>query len=183
MKRLCLIISILSLGACASHETREAKTIIEASSPSIPDWVRDSRTQWDESSLIYVKSQYTIRSNQRVNSCFDLAKIETSEIIARQIAQEIRGELYNLSNSSSEDEQEALTKAIRLSFEGQLSGLKLISQYFERYEVKDTERLTCYTLHTIEPKNLKQIRKRSIQIGEEVRKALSEKQREFVDAE
>jgi len=172
----------MSLG-CSQKLKADNKEILEASLPARPDWVDRLETQYEDNQNLYLRSEYTLRGDQRINSCYDLAKLDGAQQLINQISQELKGEYFNVSSSSSENEIEALTKAVRSRFEGELRGLRLLRQYFERYEIKGVERITCYVEHSIEKKNLTTLQRRARDIAQEVRDELTKRQVKFVEKE
>jgi hypothetical protein len=129
------------------------------------------------------KSRYTIRGDQKVNSCYDLAKIELKESVLSGITSDLQGELNVAIENTSENSEELYKKSVSEGFGGKIKGLRVSEQVYERYLIRDVERIDCYVLGEIKESEYMSL-KRSLaqQIAKsspELEKALRDRQVQF----
>ena len=100
MKNFVLaVIAILSLqimvGCSSSQKAGSGRIVIENSvkGDDLPKWVTNTKVSWEESDQHYFKSTYTVAGNQRINGCWDLAKLEMKESLLSELSQDIKGEI------------------------------------------------------------------------------------------
>jgi hypothetical protein len=101
-----------------------------------------------EESLL-LKGTQTVRGDQRVNACYDFAKMDAKENLISEIQATIRGEINQVSEGTTEIDQIALNKMLQQTVEGSIRGLRLTETAFERYEIKSVERIDCFVLMTL----------------------------------
>ncbi len=131
--------------ACASTP----KKVVIDSSPVRPTWMDTNKIAWDDGARVFLKSNHTVKGNERLNGCYDLARLDAKENLLSEIANDVRGRIDNAQQSISENAEVILGKVRSGQFEGQISGLRFSEQYFERYRIQDTERIDCYLLAEI----------------------------------
>lgn len=140
---------ILGITACGSRpfsSSKQGRLVLDNSARGgeLPAWVSSGQVGWEQGDSMYFKSTYTVGSGQRVNGCYDLAKLDLKESLLSELSQDIKGELNLGSEGISEGLDPLVTKSIRTNIEGTVRGLKVREQYFERYVVSDVERVDCY---------------------------------------
>lgn len=144
MKRIIEVMIIATtclFVGCAS----KGKVILD-SSPNRPSWVGTNTMTWQEDGKLFLKAIHTVRGNERLNGCYDLAKLDAKEQLLGEIANDVKGSLDNAQESISEQAEVVLTKVRSSEYEGQISGLRFSEQYFERYQIGDNERIDCHVL-------------------------------------
>ncbi len=151
-----LILGFLFLSACAT----EQRTLIENGNLKKPEWVESSKISWTEGDQVYFRSQYTIRSDERLNGCFQLAKLETKESLLREISEDLRGQIDSAQQGISESTELILSQVRSSEYSGKVTGMKFIEQYHERYVSSGVERSDCYILAGIRKTDYDQIKRR-----------------------
>lgn len=146
-----LLASIPLINACASL-SHPQRVFVDSSShrDSPPEWVQSSRMNWERDGKLFFKNQHSVRGDERINGCFDLAMLDSKEALLSTMSDEIRGSLDDAQQSISENAERVLGKTRSSEFKGKLSGLRFVEQYFERYRIADTERVDCHVLAEIE---------------------------------
>ena len=109
--------------------------ILDSSTSVKPKWTDSNKTAWEIKGVVYLKSTYTVRGNERANGCIDLAKLDTKENLISEIQNEVRGSLDNAQQSISEDAEIILGKARSAEFSGKISGLRFTESYWEKYQI------------------------------------------------
>lgn len=144
------ISAVLSLAvfetACSTLSVMDKRVFLDSTlhEDSPPSWVKSTQTREEKSGTIRIRSTHTVRGNERVNGCFDLARLDAREVILTEIAADLRGRLDEAQQSLSESAELVLTKSRSQTFEGKLNGMKFNEEYFERYRIGDQERIDCF---------------------------------------
>lgn len=146
--KILIYILVLSLCACASQQKTEIKPgrlVIDNSKhgSELPAWVYDTAISEEEGDKILFKSQFTIMGSERVNSCYDLAKLEMNEKVLSEIDNEFRGEVLMASQGIT-DGGPLLTKSLISKLSGNIRGLRYKDQAYERYVTSGIERIDCF---------------------------------------
>lgn len=177
-----IVIAIVTVG-CSHQKVREdiKKTIIESSiQGEKPEWALKSVMSWKEEMNHFYKSQYTIQENQRVNACYDLAKMELRENIMTELSSEIKGEIVLALKGSKINYNELMTKTMIQSFEGRLQGLKIQEQFHERYLIREREQVDCFVKASIDKESYRKLKNELLnQMAEEsgeLKKAIENRQ-------
>lgn len=139
-KIMCGLLGIV-LAGCAST----GKLVLD-SSANKPSWASSNKVVWQDGNKFLFKAQHTIRGDERLSGCYDLARLDAKESLLSEISNEVRGSLNNAQESISEQAETVLTKMRSSEFSGTISGLRFSEQYFERYKIGETERIDCQTL-------------------------------------
>jgi len=149
-----LLVLILSVGvlAIASCSTTGARKITDSSGDK-PSWVKSSKIGWEENNKVFTRGTSTVKGDQRVDACYDLARLEAREALVSEIQVYIKGIIDNHFQSMSENAEILLSKSRTSEFAGQVSGLRMSERYFERYIVSDNERVECQVLSEISMKD------------------------------
>jgi hypothetical protein len=146
-------------------------------------WVKESKTSWEKDELVYFKALYTVKGSQRLNGCFDLAKLEMSEMVLENIRHDIKGEIALANEGIAEEADPLITKSISKSFIGNIKGLIMVEQAYERYMLADNERLDCFVLSTISKQEYRQLKNHSLEqlisVSEDVARVVRKKQKDF----
>ncbi len=150
-----LLIGILFLTACATDQ----RLLIENGSVKKPDWVESTKISWTEGDQVFFKSQYTIRNDERLNACFQLAKLESKETLLREIAEDLRGQIDNAQQGISENTELILSQVRSSEYSGKVIGMKFLEQYHERYVSSGVERSDCYVMAGIRKADYDQIKR------------------------
>ena len=186
MKRIILLITIAStVFGCGSAQKQNARIVIDSTrgDDDLPAWTRDGRKSWKDDERIYIKGNYTIRGDQRLNSCFELARLEAKETMLAEIKTNVKSELNTASEGLSESNDLFLNKSSTEESSGIISGFKMNEQYFERYLVNQTERIDCFVLGSISLQDYEKVKNKSQELNSAVAKEVSDvirkKQMEF----
>jgi hypothetical protein len=175
-----LIFTALFLTACASQDKRD---VLEQGGNGKPEWVQQTKITWNDGDQVYFRTQYTIRGNERVNACYQLAKHETKETLLREISEDIRGQIDNAQQSISEEAEIVLNQSRTSEYSGKVTGLRFLEQYHERYKVDGTERVDCFVLSSIKKHDYESIRRAVVfkitEVDPALKQALNKRQVEF----
>ena len=163
MKKQFLLLTIMiSVGACSSVQKHNARIVIDSTTgdDDLPKWTRDGRKSWKDDSRIYIKGNYTVRGDQRLNSCFELARLEAKEVMLAEIKTSVKNEINAASEGLSESSDLFLTKSSTEESSGLITGFQMNEQYFERYLVNQTERVDCFVLGSISLQDYESVKKK-----------------------
>ena len=154
---------------------------------SAPSWVSSPKIGWDEHVSHFLHSRHTVRGNERVNGCYDLARFDAKETLLTEISEDIRGRLDQADQSISEAAEVILAKTRSGQFKGRISGLRFREEYFERYLINDTERIDCHVLSEISTADYNHV-KRSVlnkvaEVDPRVRESITRRQIDFFSTE
>lgn len=180
--KITLAILALLSSACASN--RGPKALLDQSSTQ-PSWVNSTKIAWAEGDQVFFKTEYSIRGDERLNGCYQLAKLETKENLLREIAEDVRGQIDSAQQSISEDAELVLNQSRTSDFAGKVTGLRFLEQYHERFQVSGQERLHCYLLSSIKRSDYESIRRaviyKVVAVDPGLREALNKKQIQFFE--
>ena len=190
MKNVILTITVflglqLLLGCSTSQKSKQGRVVIENSlkGEELPSWVADPKTNWEKDTELFFKSSYTVAGNQRINGCWDLAKLEMKESLLSELSQDIKGEVTLANEGISEGLDPLITKSVRTNIEGQVRGLKTQEQIFERYVINDIERIDCFVMGTMSKTDYAVLKnsifKQLTSVSAEVADAVRKRQKEF----
>ena len=178
--RTILLASVLITG-CSSLQTE--RKVIDSNASGRPAWAKVTTLSWTEGDQINIRSQYTIRGDQRINSCYDLARVDLKESLLTSLKDDITGELNLAGEGLSEGADPLLTKSFRSEFKGRLQGLGVAEQYYERYVIADVERIDCFVLSKMKNSDYQKLKSslltNLIQVSEDVARAVRERQKNF----
>ena len=176
----------LFLSHCASGPaTRRVWLDSSTHKDSPPSWVEENRLTWEKGDKVFFRSVHTVRGDERVNGCYDLAKLDARETLLTEMATDIRGSLDNAQQSLNENAEIVLGKVRSGEFKGRISGMKHTEQYFERYRIGTDERVDCHVLSEITQKDYDDLKKRVVsniqQADPRLKEAITQKQIEFFE--
>lgn len=182
-KSVFLVAAVFLVG-CGSVDK---KSVLETGNPEgRPDWVSSNKITWNEGDQIFIRTQYVIRGDERVNGCYQLAKLETKETVLREISEQIRGQIDSAQQSISEDAEAILNQSRSSEFKGRVIGMRNLEQYHERAKVSGTERIECFLLSSIKTQDYEKIRKevvdKLVAVDSELKAALNRRQIDFFSA-
>ena len=82
MKNIIILIYLISVFGCASNTIIESnKKIVDVSYKVRPEWILNSENSWKQDDKVLFKLDYTINGNQRINACYELARLGLFEQI------------------------------------------------------------------------------------------------------
>jgi hypothetical protein len=176
-----MIMLSLFLTACTTLQSN--RQVIDSNSSSRPKWAEGTEVGWQEGDFTLLRSQYTVRGDQRINSCYDLARVDLKETLLTSLKDDITGELNLAGEGLSEGADPLLSKSFRSEFKGRVQGLSISEQYYERYVVGDVERIDCFVLSKIKNSDYQRLKTQLLtnlmQVSEEVAQAVRNRQKEF----
>lgn len=182
-----LVLSSGFLNSCASGPT--VKRVFMDSSThkdNPPDWVEEMRLTWEKGDKVMFRSVHTVRGDERVNGCFDLAKLDARETLLTEMATDIKGSLDNAQQSLNENAEMVLGKVRSGEFKGRIQGMRHLEQYFERYRIGTDERIDCHVLSEITKTDYAELKRKVVNRIEEVdprlKDAITKKQVEFFES-
>ena len=159
MKKLFLVMPLAAmlLSACSSTPTKDqsdtaklGRVFLDSSTheDSLPKWAK-GKVAWEDNGKVIFHATHTILGSQSVDGCYDLAKLDSSESLLGEISNDIKGRIDNSSTSINEDAETILAKSRSSEYAGQVTGLRVTENYFERYSIGGTERVNCHVLAEI----------------------------------
>lgn len=135
-------LSALLLLGCSTGRKSEVTSV----SGDKPGWVGDSRITWESGDQVFFRQEYSVRGDERLNGCYQLAKLEAKETLLREIAEDIKGQIDNAQQSLSESAELVLSQVRSSEYGGKVTGMKFLEQYHQRTVAGGVERLDCYIL-------------------------------------
>lgn len=176
-----LTLAMIGMVGCSSMERRFLDSSNHENKP--PLWVKDLDVRSEDETKVQLKVTHTIRGDQRLNACFDMARLDLSEELLKEVAENLRGALDNAETHISEEAEVVLGKVRSSDYSGQLSGVIVKSRYFERYQIKDAERIDCHLLGEISKSDYRKLKQRIIdklsQVDSKIKEAIAKKQVDF----
>lgn len=189
MKMNCVYVVILGFVAgCSSGPKVDGvagRFVLDNSNrgDDLPDWTKSTRVGWEDNGMYYVRAEHTVKGNQRVNACYDLAKLDLKEGLLSEISSSIKGEINLASEGTAEELDPMLTKSLMTEIKGNIKGLRVQEQAFERYIVNDVERVDCFVLASMKASDYRQLRSTALQqalsASAEAAKAMRDRQVRF----
>lgn len=183
-----IVVGFLLMG-CASVKDLQQRRFLDSTThaDNPPTWVTETKVAWEEKEKILIRSTYSVKGNERVNGCYDLAKLDSKENLLSEISNDVRGTLDNAQQSISEDAEVILGKVRSGEFSGRISGLRFTDQYFERYTVGQTERVDCHTLSELKLSDYNRLKRmivdRVAEVDPKLKEAITKKQIDFFKKE
>jgi hypothetical protein len=182
--RLTLFSMVVLVSACSSL-VPQGRRFLDSSTreDSPPGWVRETKMTWERAGKVFLHSFHSIRGDERVNGCFDLARLDNKEALLSEIADEVKGSIDNAQQSISENAEEVLGKVRSAEFSGRITGLRFTDQYYERYLIGETERVDCHVLSEIKETDYNRIKREVVdkiaEVDPRLKEAISKKQIDF----
>jgi hypothetical protein len=168
--KVAVMIGYLMMGAiaCSSKGLKEElrkKVVIDNAmgGEKMPDWTRDGKVSWEDGKNRVYKGVFTVRGDQRVSGCYDLAKMEIKENLISEISSEIKGEINLASEGINEAMDPMINKSFHQQMEASIRGLNIQEQLFERYIIEDTERIDCFVMGSIAQTDYRALKNNIIQ--------------------
>ncbi len=188
MQRLIVLGLCVFVARCSSTTKHEAGRVFVDSSTHEdrpPQFVSSTKTTWEENGKVFFKSLHVVSGNERVNGCFDLAKLDSSETLLTEIANDVRGSIENAQQSISEQAEAVLGKVRSSEWSGRLTGLRHTENYFERYRIGDQERINCYVLSEMKLDDYAATKRRVVEkiaaVDPRLKEAINKKQIDFFE--
>lgn len=179
---ICLSIWTFSCQHSPPNLTSE-KVILDQSYDKKPEWIQKQEVTWTEGKNIYYKNSYTIRGDQRINACYELARLSLYENIVSEIGSKFKAENNLASEGTLESENDLITKSVTENVSGYLKGIRIKSRGFERYSLKENERVDCHILTEISQSDYEKMKNRInqeiISVSADVAQQVRDKQKRF----
>ena len=185
---------IISLAGCTSTPSARIqgedyrKVIVDSSNMDQPkpEWVIQNKIGWEDGAKLKMKGTYTILGNQRLNACYELAKVEAKKAMITSIQEEIKGYLDSGSTGMSESDQIIFAESVTAKYNGRIQGLKASENYFERFVINHNERVDCFVLMEMDKADYFKLRSsilnKATELVPELQQAITNKQIEFFKA-
>lgn len=182
---------IILLAGCTSSPTTKIegvdyrKVVVDSSNMAQPkpEWVAQNKIGWEEAGKLKLKGTYTILGNQRLNACYELAKVEAKKAMITSIQEEIKGYLDSGSTGMSESDQIVFAESVTAKYNGKIQGLKSSENYFERFVINHNERVDCFVLMEMDKSDYFKLRTsiltKATELVPELQQAITKKQIEF----
>ena len=185
MKYVFWLLTGIFIGGCSS--TSSHRVVLDSSGDK-PNWVDGSKLTWNEGDKVYFKVMHQVRGNERLNGCYDLAKLDAGENIMTEVAADLKGSIDNAQQSISEDAEVVLGKVRTSEYKGRLTGLKVTEQYFVRYRIdQDPDRIDCFVKAEISQTDYDTVKKsvldRIVAVDPKLKEAITAKQINFFSPE
>jgi len=150
-KQLLLLISLFFLSHCSTMVDTNQRRFLDSTfhSETRPGWAEGTRTVWEEQGKLKYRGFHSIRGAERVNGCYELARLETKQALSTELNSDIKGRIDLASQSISENAEIIVGKVVSDVFGNQVRGLRFTDEFFERYSVANAERIDCFVLSEI----------------------------------
>jgi len=208
MKKIMLALSLFALSACSSAPKNDAslessplaavvpapvpavmsgRVFIDstAHSDSLPTWAT-GKLAWEGDGKVFIHANHTVMGSQSVDACYDLTKLDSTERLLSEISDDVKGRIDNASDSLNEDAETVLAKSRTSGYAGLVIGLRITEQYFERYTLGATERITCHSLAEIKQRDYDRVKRsvvdKIIAADPSIKNAVRQKQIDFFSA-
>ena len=190
-KFLKIGILIVLLTGCSSNPTTKIegveyrKVVIDSSNmnEAKPEWVVQNKIGWEDGAKLKMKGTYTVLGNQRLNACYELAKVEAKKAMITSIQEEIKGYLDSGSTGMSESDQIVFAESVTARYNGKIQGLKTSENYFERFVINHNERIDCFVLMEMDRSDYYKLRSsiltKATELVPELQQAMTKKQIDF----
>lgn len=189
MKYILLSTLFLSLASCTTGtKSVSEKITLEKSTGKndLPDWTEKPQNSWSMDDTYFFKSSYSVRGDQRVNACYDLAKAEARENILTEFKSFFSSEINGYTQGLNETDAQELNKMFVTSVKSHLYGLKLSESVHERYIIQNSEKIQCHVLLTMNKesllKNIQTALSNGTKINGEVAKQMKDRAVKFFDS-
>ena len=184
MRYIYIFVASLLFTACSSMDIQKRRFLDSTSHlDSPPEWVNSTKATWENKEKVFIRSSYSVKGNERVNGCYDLAKLDSKEALLSEISNDVKGSLDNAQQSISEDAEVVLGKVRTGEFGGRVMGMRFSEQYFERYLVGQVERVDCHVLAEIKAGDYNRIKReivdKIVSVDPRLKEAITKKQVDF----
>lgn len=182
-----LFVAMMLLAGCTTTGNRVSRIFLDSPThkDSSPEWVKKQKASWDSGGDIFFRTAHTIKGNERINACYDLAKLDAKETLLTELSTDIRGRIDNAQTSISESSEIILGKARSEEFQGRIIGLKTDETWFERYNMAGEERIDCFLLSKINKSDYNRVKREVVdrlkEVDPRIKEAVAKKQIEFFD--
>ena len=166
MKKSCAILVCLLSTAC-STTGKKTRIYLDSSThaDNPPAWVNSTKVRSvasDSNGAFQFRATHSVRGDERISACYDLAKLNLSENLILEISNDIKGRIDNAMPSLSENAEVILGKVRSSEFKATVQGLTVDEEYFERYLVNDTERVDCHVLGIISTSDYNKLKQKLV---------------------
>jgi hypothetical protein len=151
-----LVLSVFLVGCATSNHPR---TVVDEGAANKPGWVANTKVSWVEADQVAFRAQYTVRGDERLNGCFQLARLDAKEALLREIAEDLRGQIDFAQEGLSESAELALTQVRSSEYSGKVIGMRFNEQFSERYVTNGVERIDCFVLAAIKKIDYDQVKR------------------------
>ncbi|MCB0367671.1 MAG: hypothetical protein KDD68_19875 [Bdellovibrionales bacterium] len=177
--------ALLLLSSCMSVPK---KVILDSSTDgSKPEWVKNTKVSWEDGPIVKYRATSTIWGDERLDGCYQLARLNAKEALLTEISEDIRGETNHVVEGLSEEAENMLNQLRSATYQGNITGLKFREEYYERYEVKDDVRVQCFVLGEIRKSDYNKVKRRVFNrvtsVDPELKEAIKRKGIRFFDKE
>jgi len=146
-KTLLTGVAAALLTACSSMTLIPTKVVVDTSAPDgRPKWANSTKILWEENNFVHLRASHTVKGDERVNGCYDLARFDAQESLLTELSVSIKGAIDNAQQSLSESAELILGKVRSGEFKGTIRGLRMTEQFHERYVIGEAERVDCFVL-------------------------------------
>lgn len=184
-----LILLAAILTSCSSSQHK----IIVDSTKVKPEWANESKLRFEKDGSIYFKGEETVRGDQRLGGCYDLASFEVRSGIVRELKEELKGMIDQVMPDISESSESIMSKVSTSKWEGMIRGLKEEERYFERFRLLENsgsknykERVNCQVLLSLKEEEYQQMKMNAVEalkaVDPKLKEAIMNKQIDFLSA-
>jgi hypothetical protein len=186
--RLLPFLSLLALVGCSTGAVRpdklEKQVIDNGSGGSPPAWVQDTKVSWiGDGNVHKFKAFHSIKGDERLNACFELARLDAQEQITSEIWADFKATVSHSTNGISESMEDIFVQSRNLETKSNIRGLRFTEAYHQRYLVNGTERVDCFVLGELTDGDYRQMRAHLlspvVEANPELRKAIEDKHKEM----
>lgn len=175
---------VVALAACETAGPRRV-VVDQSGDGGPPEWVHSSRSNWEDGTTVMYRGTSTLWGDERLDGCYQLAKLNAKEALLSEISEEVKGAVDHATQGLSEEAENVLNLSRSTKYQGNLSGLRFTEEYYERYVIKDDERIECFVLGAIKRSDYNKVRRRVLTgvaaVDSRVREAMMKRQIQFFD--
>ena len=146
---MLLLIGTFVIASCSTTKT---KTLIDSFGDK-PSWAKSSNARWEENNEVFIRATSTVKGNEKVDDCYELAKLNVKEVLISELQNSIKGTINDTFQSMSASTEIILGESKTSEFAGQIKGLKFTEKYFEKSLMDGAERIECQILSEITQKD------------------------------
>lgn len=183
-----LAIGMAILNGCSSNGVKadrlDKQVLDTGAGGTTPSWVSDTKISWTEDSNLHrFKAFHSIKGDERLTACYELAKLNARETITSEIWSDFKAAVSHSTQGVSEAAEEILVQSRNLETRGNIRGLRFREAFHQRYLVNGVERIDCYVLGELSDNDYRKIKAHLlspvVQANPELKKAIEENHRDF----
>jgi len=187
--KLLLALSLIVLPHCSTMVDTNQRRFLDSTfhSDLRPGWAEGTKSVWEEKGFIKYRGFQSIKGTERVNGCYELARLEAKQLLTAELNTDLKGKIDMASQSVSENAELLVAKSISEVFGNQIRGLRFTDEFFERYMVANIERVDCHVLGELSFSDYMTLKRnvvdRILAVDPRIREAVAQQQIKFFNGD